>query len=83
VRHWHGHEFGIPLVACHLRPLRGDGDAFISHLAVAIKAGPLKVGSFSRSERMVKWNEVIRIERHLAGEARFIGGAIFQRILQR
>jgi enolase len=51
-------------------------DTFISHLAVATNAGQLKVGSFARSERMAKWNEVLRIERHLAGKAKFIGGAI-------
>jgi enolase len=48
-------------------------DAFISHLAVATNAGQLKVGSFSRSERMVKWNEILRIERDLATRARFAG----------
>ena len=48
-------------------------DAFISHLAVATNAGQLKVGSFSRSERMVKWNEVLRIARDLGESARFIG----------
>ena len=48
-------------------------DAFISHLAVATNAGQLKVGSFSRSERMVKWNEVLRIERDLSERARFVG----------
>src|SRR6202453_4335744 len=57
-------------------------DAFISHLAVATNAGQLKVGSFSRSERMAKWNEVIRIESELSGRAQFIGGKIFQKILQ-
>ena len=46
-------------------------DALISHLAVATNAGQLKVGSFRRSERMVKWNEVLRIQRHLAERARF------------
>ncbi len=46
-------------------------DSFISHLAVATNAGQLKVGSFSRSERMVKWNEILRIERSLDGRARF------------
>ena len=56
-------------------------DAFISHLAVATNAGQLKVGSFSRSERMSKWNEVIRIERHLDGRARFVGGEIFRTTL--
>jgi len=52
-------------------------DAFISHLAVATNAGQLKVGSFTRSERMVKWNEVIRIARELGGRARFVGGGVF------
>ncbi len=52
-------------------------DTFISHLAVATNAGQIKAGSFSRSERMVKWNEILRIERQLAGRARFIGAAIF------
>lgn len=56
-------------------------DAFISHLAVASNAGQLKVGSFSRSERMSKWNEVIRIERALGSRARFVGGQIFDTIL--
>ncbi len=56
-------------------------DAFISHLAVAANAGQLKVGSFSRSERMSKWNEVIRIERQLGDRARFVGGEIFRTIL--
>lgn len=51
-------------------------DPFISHLAVATNAGQLKVGSFSRSERMVKWNEVLRIERELGEKARFVGAKI-------
>lgn len=38
-------------------------DVIISHLAVGWDAGQLKVGSFSRSERMAKWNECLRIER--------------------
>jgi len=53
-------------------------DTFISHLAVATNAGQLKVGSFSRSERMAKWNEVLRIQRHLGSRARFIGAGIFR-----
>jgi enolase len=51
-------------------------DAFISHLAVATNAGQLKVGSFARSERMVKWNEVLRIERKLGARARFDGACV-------
>jgi enolase len=48
-------------------------DAFISHLAVATNAGQLKVGSFARSERMVKWNECLRIARKLGPRARYLG----------
>jgi enolase len=56
-------------------------DAFISHLAVATNAGQLKVGSFSRSERMAKWNEVLRIARQLGPRARFPGSDIFREVL--
>ena len=48
-------------------------DTTIAHLAVGWDAGQLKVGSFSRSERMAKWNEVLRIEESLGSEARFWG----------
>ena len=54
-------------------------DAFISHLAVATNAGQLKVGSFTRSERMVKWNECLRIERMLGINARFLGAGSLAR----
>lgn len=49
-------------------------DVSISHLAVGLNAGQLKVGSFTRSERMAKWNECLRIA-DVLGENRFIGGA--------
>jgi enolase len=50
-------------------------DVTIVHLAVGWGAGQLKVGSFSRSERMAKWNEALRIEAALGDRARFAGGA--------
>jgi len=50
-------------------------DVTIAHLSVGWDAGQFKVGSFSRSERMAKWNEVLRIEEELAGEAGFAGWA--------
>jgi enolase len=50
-------------------------DVTIAHLAVGWGVGQLKVGSFARSERMAKWNEVLRIEAALAGRARFAGGS--------
>jgi enolase len=54
-------------------------DTFITHLAVGTNAGQLKVGSFSRSERMAKWNEVLRIQQHLGAGAQFQGAGIFAR----
>ncbi len=50
-------------------------DVTIAHLAVGWDSGQLKVGSFARSERMAKWNECLRIEEELAGEATFAGWA--------
>ena len=52
-------------------------DAFITHLAVATNAGQLKVGSFARSERMVKWNEGLRIAHQLGERARFKGAELY------
>jgi len=46
-------------------------DVSVVHLAVGWDAGQLKVGSFARSERMVKWNEALRIEEALGGAAPF------------
>ena len=51
-------------------------DVTIAHLAVGWDAGQLKVGSFSRSERMAKWNEVLRIEEALGSAAVFAGGSV-------
>lgn len=48
-------------------------DTTIVHLAVGWGAPQLKVGSFSRSERMAKWNEGLRIEEALGARARFRG----------
>jgi enolase len=48
-------------------------DITIAHLAVGWNAGQLKVGSFTRSERMAKWNEILRIEEALGDKARLAG----------
>lgn len=53
-------------------------DAFIAHLAVATDAGQLKVGSFTRGERLAKWNEVLRIGHELGPRARFVGAGLFE-----
>ncbi len=49
-------------------------DVSISHLATGLGCGQLKVGSFTRSERMAKWNECLRIQEVL-GNGRFVAGA--------
>ena len=54
-------------------------DVTVVHLAVGWRAGQLKVGSFSRSERMAKWNEVLRIEEALGEAAVFAGGRALAR----
>jgi len=48
-------------------------DTAIAHLAVGWNAGQLKVGAFARSERLAKWNELLRIEDAMGGDARFAG----------
>ncbi len=50
-------------------------DVTIVHMSIGWDAGQLKVGSFARSERMAKWNEVLRIEEALGPAARFAGSA--------
>lgn len=54
-------------------------DVSIAHLAVGWNAGQLKVGSFARSERMAKWNEVLRIEEALGADARYAGASALLR----
>lgn len=46
-------------------------DTFISHLAVGLQTGQIKTGSLSRSERIAKYNELLRIEEMLGRRARF------------
>ncbi|MBN1695149.1 phosphopyruvate hydratase [candidate division WOR-3 bacterium] len=46
-------------------------DTFISHLAVGLNTGQIKTGSLSRSERLEKYNELLRIEEELGDAARF------------
>ena len=54
-------------------------DAFIADLAVATNAGQIKTGSASRSDRVAKYNQLLRIADELGDEARFGGRAVFRR----
>jgi enolase len=48
-------------------------DATIADIAVATNSGQIKTGSLSRSDRMAKYNQLLRIEEELGDEARFHG----------
>jgi enolase 1/2/3 len=48
-------------------------DAFIADLAVALGAGQIKTGSASRTDRIAKYNQLLRIEEELGAAARFPG----------
>ncbi len=48
-------------------------DYTIADLAVALNCGQIKTGSASRSDRIAKYNQLLRIEEELGGNARFIG----------
>ena len=52
-------------------------DAFIADLAVATGTGQIKTGSLSRSDRVAKYNQLLRIEEELGPEARYPGRAAF------
>ena len=52
-------------------------DAFIADLAVATNAGQIKTGSVSRSDRIAKYNQLLRIGEELGEAARYPGGDAF------
>jgi enolase len=54
-------------------------DAFIADLAVATNAGQIKTGSASRSDRVAKYNQLLRIADELGDDARFGGVGEFRR----
>jgi len=53
-------------------------DTFIADLAVATAAGQIKTGSASRTDRIAKYNQLLRIEEELGSAARFNGKAPLQ-----
>ena len=52
-------------------------DTFIADLAVGTGAGQIKTGSASRTDRVAKYNQLLRIEEQLGGAAEYPGGAIY------
>ncbi|HNW24752.1 MAG TPA: phosphopyruvate hydratase, partial [Candidatus Cloacimonas sp.] len=56
------------------------GDTFIADLAVALNTGQIKTGSLSRSERMEKYNQLLRIEEDLYDAAYFPGKSVIKQL---
>ena len=54
-------------------------DTTIADLAVAVNAGQIKTGSVSRSERIAKYNQLIRIEEELGPQACYAGACAYQK----
>jgi enolase len=52
-------------------------DTFIADLAVATNAGQIKTGSVCRTDRVAKYNRLLRIEEELKGQSRFLGTQIY------
>ena len=48
-------------------------DTFIADLAVAVNSGQIKTGSMSRSDRIAKYNQLLRIEQKLGSAAKYLG----------
>ena len=60
--------------ACVISHRSGETeDSTIADFAVATNAGQIKTGSLSRSDRLAKYNQLIRIEENLGPDARFAG----------
>jgi enolase len=53
-------------------------DPFIADLAVATNAGQIKTGSASRTDRIAKYNQLLRIEERLGAGAKFLGRKAFR-----
>ena len=70
------HEAGYTAISSHRS---GETeDTFIADLAVATNCGQIKTGSASRSDRIAKYNQLIRIEQQLGSAAKYLGLKAFK-----
>ena len=53
-------------------------DSFIADLAVGTTSGQIKTGSLSRSDRVSKYNQLLRIEEFLSDKAKYAGKSILK-----
>ena len=69
--------------ACVISHRSGETeDTFIADLAVATNAGQIKTGAPARSDRVAKYNQLLRIEEELGDTARYAGTAAFPRLVR-
>lgn len=69
--------------ACVISHRSGETeDTFIADLAVATNAGQIKTGAPARSDRVAKYNQLLRIEEELDDTARYAGASAFPRLVQ-
>ena len=59
------------------------GDTFIADLAVATNAGQIKTGSLCRTDRVAKYNQLLRIEEALGKQAKYAGVSVFEKYLSK
>ena len=69
------HEAGYTTVMSHRSGETEDNT--IADLSVALSCGQIKTGSISRSDRMSKYNQLLRIEEELGENAKFLGKEAF------
>ena len=70
------HEYGYTTVISHRS---GETeDSFIADLAVAVNSGLIKTGSISRTDRIAKYNQLLRIEEELGAGAKYAGMKAFK-----
>jgi enolase len=75
------HKSGYTVVISHRS---GETeDTTVADLSVAVNCGLIKTGSLSRSDRTAKYNQLIRIEEELGGQARYGGRAAVRFTAQR
>ena len=70
------HKSGYSAVISHRSGETEDN--IIADISVATSAGQIKAGSLSRSDRLAKYNQLLRIEEDLGGEAVFAGRTILK-----
>ena len=70
------HEYNYSAIISHRS---GETeDSFIADLAVALNTGLIKTGSLSRTDRMAKYNQLLRIEENLGAGAKYMGQKAFK-----